>query len=373
MIIPSESLPNYRSQVAMVDGGFDPLHAGHLAYFKASRRLGLPVLCNMASDNYVSRKHPPVIPEDQRAQIIDALKDIDYVHVNRGSTAQTLRELQPRFYVKGKEWEGKLPEEEVGICAELGIEIVFLNTVLDSSTRLVKDFLMSMNDSFVDQVKAFEDVVTNQVVTPETRYDNDYFIAEWREGKNSYALETRRELEGRNPAIIKEVFQPQRVLDMGCGPGALMYLLHELGVVSDGIDFAPASRELAPAEVRDRIIIGPVTEPQVEDNSYDLVICREVFEHLTVLQIRETVRNIVRATSKYIYVTTRFHANPTSLLSIATHDELDPTHISMLNKEFLRVLFVLEGCRQRPDLEEKVDWMKKNRVLIYEKIQGLQL
>ena len=33
MILPTSELHRHRGQVAMVDGGFDPLHAGHLLYF----------------------------------------------------------------------------------------------------------------------------------------------------------------------------------------------------------------------------------------------------------------------------------------------------------------------------------------------------
>ena len=69
--------------------------------------------------------------------------------------------------------------------------------------------------------------------------------------------------------------------------------------------------------------------------------------------------------SKYIYVTTRFAKEPTSLLSVDTSDDLDPTHCTMLNQNFLRTLFVLEGCTRRADLEQAMDWQKKGRVLVY--------
>ena len=51
-------------------------------------------------------------------------------------------------------------------------------------------------------------------------------------------------MEGRNPELIKDVFAPQRVIDMGCGPGALMFLLNEIGVIADGIDFSATSKEI---------------------------------------------------------------------------------------------------------------------------------
>ena len=96
-----------------------------------------------------------------------------------------------------------------------------------------------------------------------------------------------------------------------------------------------------------------------KDGSYDLVICREVLEHLTVLEVKKAVANMVRLTSKFIYVTTRFHPNPPTLLDFNTSDDLDPSHITLLNKDMLRLMFVLEGCRSRPDLEARMDWGKK--------------
>jgi SAM-dependent methyltransferase len=216
-------------------------------------------------------------------------------------------------------------------------------------------------------VRAFEQAVFDQQPVPAEHYDDDYFVSDWREGDNDYNLETRRRIEGRNPQLIKETFEPQKVLDMGCGPGALMALLDEIGVHADGIDFSHDIKALAPDSVRDRIIVGDVDVPHVEDRSYDLVICREVFEHLTVLQVRRTVQTICRASSRFVYATTRFHPEPESLLSFTTQFDVDPSHITLLNKEFLRVLFVLEGFRSRPDLEEQMDWGKKDRVLVYER------
>jgi len=165
------------------------------------------------------------------------------------------------------------------------------------------------------------------------------------------------------------VFAPVRVLDLGCGPGALMHLLWELGIDVEGVDFAESSPRLASAEIRDRITVGSVTDPALKPaNAYDLVICREVLEHLTVLQVKQAVANMVRMTSRFIYVTTRFHPCPADLLDFRQEDDLDPSHITLLNKDMLRLMFVLEGCRSRPDLEVRMDWGNKGRVLVLEKL-----
>jgi SAM-dependent methyltransferase len=222
-------------------------------------------------------------------------------------------------------------------------------------------------DHFAADVETFQRTVLAQRPFAEEHYDDAYFAADWREGDNRYDLETRRRIEGRNPALIKEVFAPRRALDVGCGPGFLMLLLQELGVEVDGVDFAESSHTLAPDEIRERITIGPTAPLEASDGSYDLVICREVIEHLTMLQARRTVAEMCRTSSRFVYVTTRFHPEPESLLSITTDFETDPTHVTLMTKDLLRVLFVLEGFQQRADLEERMDWGGKGRVLVYER------
>ena len=218
-------------------------------------------------------------------------------------------------------------------------------------------------------ITEFEAAVFAQKPTGQQHYDENYWLGEWRAGDNNYSLDTRRRIEAKNPQLIKDVFQPSRVVDLGCGPGALMHLLHEIGVHADGIDYNEMSLKLATPEVRDRISIGDATDTSIgQDGAYDLVICREVLEHLTVLEVKKAVANMVRLTSKFVYVTTRFHPNPPTLLDFNTSDDLDPSHITLLNKDMLRLMFVLEGCRSRPDLEAKMDWGNKGRVLVLEKV-----
>ncbi len=143
MRLGEEELGRFRGKVAMVDGGFDPLHVGHLTYFEEAAKLGLPVLCNVRGDDYLreTKKRPPLLPEDQRVRLIDALKPIAYVHLCRTSTLDTLRALRPAKYVKGGDWKARgLPAEETAACRELGIEIVYLDTVLDSSTKIYQRY-----------------------------------------------------------------------------------------------------------------------------------------------------------------------------------------------------------------------------------------
>ena len=140
MIVPSADLGGLAGPVTMVSGGFDPLHPGHLAYFRAAADLGAPLLVNVSHDEWVGRKHVPLLTQGERIQLIDALEMVDYVHAEQGPTSEVLALLRPRYFAKGADWEGRLPDDELEICRAHGVEIVFLDTAVDSSTDVLKRF-----------------------------------------------------------------------------------------------------------------------------------------------------------------------------------------------------------------------------------------
>lgn len=169
-----------------------------------------------------------------------------------------------------------------------------------------------------------------------------------------YSFEARKDIEGRHPDLIVQAFQPREAYDIGCGPGHLVRLLTDRGVYTLGFDKADGF---------------DIAEPRRQrfSTQAELVICREVLEHLTVKEIAQAVRNLCQLSSRFVYLTTRFAKNPEHFLSVDTSDDLDPTHMSMLNQDLLRLLFVLEGFRRRDDLERVLDWQHKGRVLVYER------
>lgn len=146
MIVRTDELARHAGRVSMVDGGFDPLHVGHIEYMRLAAELGDPVLCNVSSDDYLSAKHPPLLPEEQRIRVIDAIRYVSFSHLSRTTTAEVLRLLRPRRYVKGDDWRGRLPAEEIAVCESLGIEIVYLDSVVDSSTRLLARYRAAHED-----------------------------------------------------------------------------------------------------------------------------------------------------------------------------------------------------------------------------------
>ena len=66
------------STVTLVTGGFDPLHSGHIAYFKAAKEFGNILCVGVNSDDWLTRKKgKPFMNIDERLSIIKELKCVD--------------------------------------------------------------------------------------------------------------------------------------------------------------------------------------------------------------------------------------------------------------------------------------------------------
>lgn len=172
-----------------------------------------------------------------------------------------------------------------------------------------------------------------------------------------YSFEARKAIEGQHPRLILDTFQPEKIVDVGCGPNHLVSLLNDLQgwTIALGVDKDNANADW-PLDITG----------QAPNIRADLVLCREVLEHLTLLQIRRAVTNLCTLSTRFVYVTTRFSSEH-DLLRVETRDDLDPTHITIPSKDLIRLLFVLEGFKRRADLEERMDHQKKNRCLVYER------
>jgi len=68
------------NKIILVTGGFDPLHSGHIAYFKAAKDLGDHLVVGLNSDAWLTRKKGrPFMPWHERAAIIKELGCVDEV------------------------------------------------------------------------------------------------------------------------------------------------------------------------------------------------------------------------------------------------------------------------------------------------------
>lgn len=115
--------------MVFTNGCFDLLHPGHVSYLRAARALGDALIIGLNSDISINKlKGPsrPVVPEFDRATVLEALESVDAVVVfDEDTPIRLLREVKPAVYVKGGDYRVEdLPEAEV--AAEIGAEVKIL-------------------------------------------------------------------------------------------------------------------------------------------------------------------------------------------------------------------------------------------------------
>jgi len=95
-------------RVVFTNGVFDLLHPGHVRYLQAARNEGDALIVGINSDRSVrANKGPsrPIIPENERAELLAALACVDGVVVfDEDTPADIIRQVQPDVLVKGADW-----------------------------------------------------------------------------------------------------------------------------------------------------------------------------------------------------------------------------------------------------------------------------
>ncbi len=105
-------------RLVFTNGYFDLLHTGHLRYLQQARALGDLLMVGVNADATARRaKDPrrPIVPEDERAEVLAGLACVDYVVIFTEDTAEALLDrLRPDVYTKGADYSAaNLPEAEV--------------------------------------------------------------------------------------------------------------------------------------------------------------------------------------------------------------------------------------------------------------------
>ena len=124
-------------KIVFTNGCFDILHAGHVRYLAAARREGDCLVLGLNSDESVRRLKGdgrPVNNEQDRAEVVGALKSVDYVVLFGEQTAEAvIAKVRPDVYVKGGDYTlDNLPEAK--IVQSYGGEVRFIELVPGRST-----------------------------------------------------------------------------------------------------------------------------------------------------------------------------------------------------------------------------------------------
>src|SRR5258708_19125213 len=125
-------------RIVFANGCFDTLHVGHIRYLEGARREGDVLVVGVNADSSVCNlKGPgrPVLDEHARAQLVAALRCVDYVvlfaELNVGAL---LEELRPDVHAKGTDYTADTVPERA-VAARLGIRVPIVGDPKDHSTH----------------------------------------------------------------------------------------------------------------------------------------------------------------------------------------------------------------------------------------------
>lgn len=110
------------ARITLANGCFDVLHVGHVRYLHAARELGGKLVVAVNSDESVRTLKGtgrPVMPAEERAEILSALADVDAVVIFPEKDVRAIiREIRPDFQAKGTDYTVEsVPERaEVEAC-----------------------------------------------------------------------------------------------------------------------------------------------------------------------------------------------------------------------------------------------------------------
>ncbi|MEO8071731.1 MAG: adenylyltransferase/cytidyltransferase family protein [Acidobacteriota bacterium] len=130
------------ARIVLANGCFDLFHAGHIRYLAGAKEFGSCLIVGINSDEQVRRlkgENRPLISEQERAEIISALRFVDLVTIFSEPTVEELiRAIRPDFHAKGTDYTTEtVPERQ--IVAECGGKVVIVGDPKNhSSTNLIE-------------------------------------------------------------------------------------------------------------------------------------------------------------------------------------------------------------------------------------------
>ena len=138
-------------RMVFTNGCFDIIHAGHLRYLNAARSEGDMLVVGLNSDASVRKiksQNRPIVPQEQRAEVLAGLACVDYVILfDDPDPLNLIVALKPDVLVKGADWK---EEEIIGadVVTARGGRVVRVDLVPDISTtqiiqRIVKRYTTS--------------------------------------------------------------------------------------------------------------------------------------------------------------------------------------------------------------------------------------
>ncbi len=143
-----EKLKKEKKKIVLANGCFDILHVGHVRYLEEAKKLGDILIVAINSDESVRKikgGKRPIVPGKERAEIISALKAVDFVIIfDELDVRKLLLELKPHIQVKGTDYtEESVPERDVVLSYGGSVKITG-----DSKNHSSKDIISTILEKF---------------------------------------------------------------------------------------------------------------------------------------------------------------------------------------------------------------------------------
>ena len=116
-----------KQTIVVASGYFDPLHSGHIRYFREAKKLGdkLIVIVNNDKQTKLKKGHP-FMRQDERLEIVKAIKYVDdvFLSVDKDRTVvKSIMKIRPDIFAVGADYSKNMLIEKK-ICDKFGIKIV---------------------------------------------------------------------------------------------------------------------------------------------------------------------------------------------------------------------------------------------------------
>ena len=141
-------------KIGLCHGVFDVLHAGHISHFEEVKKKCDYLFVTITEDKFVNKgPNRPVNNHYFRAKVLESLRQVDYVAINFSPDAtQSIRQIKPDFYFKGKDYKGKkdLTErlyKEIKEVKKVNSKIIYTESPLQSSTEIINKSFSYILDS----------------------------------------------------------------------------------------------------------------------------------------------------------------------------------------------------------------------------------
>ena len=132
-------------RIPLANGCFDLLHVGHIRYLHAAKELGGRLVVGINSDDSaraLKGEGRPLLPAEERAEILAALADVDAVVIFPERDVRALiREIRPDIHAKGTDYTAEtVPERDA--VREAGGRVVIVGDPKDhSATEIIRSRL----------------------------------------------------------------------------------------------------------------------------------------------------------------------------------------------------------------------------------------